>query len=331
MNIVPRVILCLLSFPAIAAAAPTGEAAKLIERLQMQKIPEEGAWFALTYRSDDVLPANSIERYKAVPHVAGSAIHGLVTRDDFSAMHVLQTDEIWHYYAGSPLELLLLHPDGRGEVVVLGPDVLMGQRPQVVVPRGVWQGAQPLGDGDAYTLFGCTLAPGFEYGDFAIGYRDELQKSYPAFKAQIASLTRAEFASKPADGSRESFPAVVRHDVFLPSDVPTIDVAKGIALSELAGRKARIRSDAYSIAHFTLAPGTAMPASRNKTAEEVFLVASGSGEVTLDGQSRRIRPGSVVLMKAGVVHSIRAMGELPLVFYAISAPAFSPEDYVLEP
>jgi predicted cupin superfamily sugar epimerase/mannose-6-phosphate isomerase-like protein (cupin superfamily) len=330
MQIAIRVLACLLLTPVVAVGAPTGTAAKLIEHLQMQKIPQEGAWFAGTYRSDEMLPAGAVDRYNGVPHAKGSAIYALVTREDFSALHKLQTDELWHYYDGDPLELLLLHPDGRGETVILGPDVLKGQRPQIAVRRGVWQGARPLSQGkNAYTLFGCTLAPSFEYGDFTIGYRDELQKAYPQFKEQIAALTRAEFARKPAASDVViAFPPFA---TFLTTDAPRIDVSEGIELRELAGRNARIRADAYSIAYFTLSPGTSMPLSRNKTSEEVFLVTTGSGEVTLDGEVRRIRPGSVVSMKPGVPHSIRAAGELPLVFYAISSPAFSPNDYVIEP
>jgi predicted cupin superfamily sugar epimerase len=112
-------------------------------------------------------------------------------------MHRLKTDEMWHYYGGDPLELLVLHPDGTGEVVVLGPDVLTGQKVQYVVPGGSWQGARPLGKkGDAYSLFGDTLAPGFEYADFEMGYRDELQRKYPVQSAAIARLTRPQFATR---------------------------------------------------------------------------------------------------------------------------------------
>ena len=183
-----------------ANAEPLGMAAQIIKQLHMEKIPAEGAWFAATYRSEDSLSANALpKRYGGVARTAGSAIYALVTREDFSAMHRLRTDEIWHYYAGDALELLLLYPDGHGDTVVLGPDVLHGQRPQVVVKAGVWQGAKPLGhNADSYTLFGNTLVPGFDYADFTSGYRDELQKAYPPYASAIANLTRDEFSRKPA-------------------------------------------------------------------------------------------------------------------------------------
>jgi len=179
-------------------AEPAGKAAQLIKRLKMQKIPEEGAWFAVTYKSEDMFSARALPRRYKGKRAAGTAIYGLITNEDFSALHRLKTDEIWHFYAGDPLEMLLLHPDGRGETVVLGPDVLQGQRPQFVVPRGTWQGARPLVRWpSAYCLFGDTLAPGFEFADFEMGYRDELQKQYPRFAEKIKQLTRPEFVSRP--------------------------------------------------------------------------------------------------------------------------------------
>jgi predicted cupin superfamily sugar epimerase len=184
---------------AALSAAPTGMAARLIEQLKLEKIPDEGCWFALTYRSADPVTGPALpERYRGAPHVAGSAIYALETKEDFSAMHRVQTDELWHFYGGHPLEMLLLFPDGHGETKVLGPDVFHGQQPQLVVPRGVWQGSRPLGsEPDRYTWFGNTLAPGFEVTDFEIGYRDELQRRYPQFAGLIAELTREQFRTRP--------------------------------------------------------------------------------------------------------------------------------------
>ena len=165
-------------------------AEEIISYLGMERIPDEEAWFRQTYKSADVLTSESCGGRYATARTAGTAIYALITREGFSAMHRLQTDEIWHFYLGTPLELLLLHPDGSGELVMLGPDLLNGQHPQWVVPRGVWMGAIPIGEtSSAYSLIGNTMAPGFEYADFEIGYRDELQARYPEFATQIAKLT----------------------------------------------------------------------------------------------------------------------------------------------
>jgi predicted cupin superfamily sugar epimerase len=162
----------------------------LIAHLRMQRIPHEGAWFVPTHRSAETI-AGEAAAHVTGPHRAYSAIYGVVTRDDFSALHRLASDELWHFYGGDPLEMLLLYPDGRGETVVLGPDLLAGQHPQFLVPRGVWQGTRPRGTGpEAYAFFGATLAPGFEYSDYEPGDRADLQARYPAWADAIARLTR---------------------------------------------------------------------------------------------------------------------------------------------
>ena len=136
----------------------------------------------------------------------------------------MKTDEVWHFYGGDPIELLLLHPGGRSEVVVLGSDVFAGQRPQFTVPAGAWMGARPAAKGpEAYGFFGTTMAPGFEYDDFEVGYRDELQRAYPAQRTLIAELTRTGQAARPAGGPA---PATVKAkpepSVFLPTAVTSL-------------------------------------------------------------------------------------------------------------
>ena len=161
-------------------------AQQLIEYLGLQPHPKEGGYFRETYRSTDRLTALP-ERYPS-DRCAGTAIYYLLTPGTFSALHLLHSDEIFHFYAGDPVRMLQLHPDGRGEEVVLGSDVLAGQRPQVVVPRGVWQGSLLESGGD-FALLGCTVAPGFEYADYAHGKWEELVARYPGFERQIRRLT----------------------------------------------------------------------------------------------------------------------------------------------
>jgi predicted cupin superfamily sugar epimerase len=129
------------------------------------------------------------ERY-AGARSHSTAIYYLLTPATFSALHRLATDEVFHFYAGDPVRMLQLFPDGAGDTIVLGPDVARGQQPQVVVPRGVWKGSllEPTG---AYALLGCTVAPGFDYADYQSGRRDELLATYPAFADLIGRLTVA--------------------------------------------------------------------------------------------------------------------------------------------
>jgi predicted cupin superfamily sugar epimerase len=103
-------------------------------------------------------------------------------------MHRLASDEVFHFYVGSPVRMLQLSPDGTGQALLLGADVLAGQQPQVVVPRGTWQGSflEPGGD---YALLGCTVAPGFDYADYEHGDRAALSAQYPVFADLIRRLT----------------------------------------------------------------------------------------------------------------------------------------------
>ena len=102
-------------------------------------------------------------------------------------MHRLQSDEVFHFYGGGTVEMLQLFPDGSGRTVILG-DLASGGQPQVVVPRGVWQGSM-LRQGGAFALLGCTVAPGFDYADYESGLRDELLAQYPQFADLIRRLT----------------------------------------------------------------------------------------------------------------------------------------------
>jgi len=107
----------------------------------------------------------------------------------FSDMHRLPTDELWLFHLGDPIELLLLHPDGRDELVVLGPDVLGGQVIQHVVPAGTWMGAR-LRPGGEYGVWGNTMAPGYAISDFEGANAAELIARWPHRAELIAVLTR---------------------------------------------------------------------------------------------------------------------------------------------
>jgi len=165
-------------------------AREVIDMLGLTPHPEEGGFFREGHRSAETLSADVLpERYGSA-RCHSTAIYYLLTPETYSHMHRLETDEVFHFYLGDPCEMLHLHPDGRGETVLLGQDLAAGQRPQVVVPRGVWQGMR-LVPGGAFALMGCTVAPGFEYEDYAHGARTELLGQYPDFAELIRLLTKA--------------------------------------------------------------------------------------------------------------------------------------------
>ena len=94
-----------------------------------------------------------------------TAIYYLLRRGEVSALHRIDAAEVWHFYRGAPLELTIKEQGKEAARLVLGADIENGERPQIVVPRGAWQGARPLGD---YALVGCTVAPGFEFEFFEL-------------------------------------------------------------------------------------------------------------------------------------------------------------------
>ncbi len=161
---------------------------ELIRLLQLQPHPREGGYFRETYRASEGYPAAVLPQRYGGPRSASTAIYYLLTPGTCSALHRLATDEVFHFYLGSPVRMLQLLPDGQGREIVLGPDLLRGQSPQVVVPRGVWQGSL-LEPGGAFALLGCTVAPGFDYSDYEGGARAALLARYPAFADLITRLT----------------------------------------------------------------------------------------------------------------------------------------------
>jgi predicted cupin superfamily sugar epimerase len=96
---------------------------------------------------------------------SGTAIYYLLRRDRKSAWHRVDAVEIWHYYAGARLRLNISDDGRRMRSLILGPDVVTGERPQLIVPAHSWQSAESLGD---WTLVGCTVSPAFEFAGFEL-------------------------------------------------------------------------------------------------------------------------------------------------------------------
>lgn len=145
--------------------------AQLIEHYGLEPLPVEGTLFTSTYRSSaDTVAGGPV----------GTAMIGMYAHEPLSrsCFHRLAADEIWHFYDGDPIRLVLLHPDATSEDVWLGHDVAVGQRVQVVVPAGAWQAGELAGDG-VYGLFGCTMAPGFSGTGFEAGTKATLRATHP--------------------------------------------------------------------------------------------------------------------------------------------------------
>ncbi len=170
---------------------PDITAEQIIAHLNLRPLPIEGGYYAVTYRSDETLPAASLpERYDNARPLAG-AIYFLMTTAQFSALHSLPTDEVYYYHLGDPVEMLLLHPDGTGTVRILGADICAGQQLQTLAPRQCWHGARPRpGARHGFSLCSTSMAPAYATGDAVFAEREGLIAQYPPFGTLITALTR---------------------------------------------------------------------------------------------------------------------------------------------
>lgn len=155
----------------------TDRASSLVATLGLVPHPE-GGYYGELYRSrGSVQPADG-----RGPRPALTTIYYLLPAGAISRWHRVQSDEVWHFFEGAPLNLLMTTADvGEVELNRLGP-LVDGQRPVFIVPAGWWQAAHSTG---AYTLVGCTVAPGFDFGDFA------LAADHPAAAAAIGAQSSA--------------------------------------------------------------------------------------------------------------------------------------------
>ena len=128
-------------------------AAEIIELLELERHPE-GGWYRQTWAADE--PGRP----------SGTAIYFLLAKRESSHWHRVDAGEIWHFHAGAPLILRLAETSvGPAQSVALGADLLGGERPQVIVPKGWWQAAETKGD---WTLVSCTVSPGFQFDGFEL-------------------------------------------------------------------------------------------------------------------------------------------------------------------
>lgn len=159
----------------------------LVDRLHLQPHPE-GGFFRETYRAPLTLAANGLAPHFPGDRQASTAIYYLLASGDRSRLHRIRSDEVWHFYRGDPLQVVELTETGEVQVTLLGGDFATGQVPQHVVPAGRWFGACPA-PGSAYSLVGCTVAPGFDFADFEMADGPALLAAHPGAGDWIRRLT----------------------------------------------------------------------------------------------------------------------------------------------
>lgn len=126
----------------------------IIDVLKLQPHPE-GGWYVQTFKDEETRDGRA----------CSTCIYYLLESGQRSHWHKVDAVEVWHYYAGAPLTLRLSDDDKTVRAVTLGPDLLKGEHPQVVVRKDEWQSAESRGE---WTLVGCTVAPGFDFAGFTM-------------------------------------------------------------------------------------------------------------------------------------------------------------------
>ena len=157
-------------------------------KLGLSELLGEGGYYKETYRSDKV---STLQFEKNGERSISTLIYYLLDGNEFSALHKLLSDEIWHFYTGSSLILYVLENKDILNRKVLGKDLDAGEEFQAVIKSGFWFGAI-VSDCSSYSLVGCTTSPAFTFENFELGKRENLLQTYPKHKAIIERLTKKD-------------------------------------------------------------------------------------------------------------------------------------------
>ncbi|MEI7484788.1 MAG: cupin domain-containing protein [Ignavibacteriota bacterium] len=163
------------------------EAEKIIDALNLTKHPE-GGYFSEVYRSDETIEKDLHERFSG-KHSLYTSIYFLLSENDYSAFHVLKSDEIWHFYKGTTLDVHIISPDGSLNSISLGKNFESGECFQFCIKTGHYFAAE-VRDKSSFALVGCTVSPGFEYSDFELCKKEELSEKFPQHADLITILTK---------------------------------------------------------------------------------------------------------------------------------------------
>ena len=163
-------------------------AQRWIETLKLERHPE-GGWYREIYRADEAIPLAGLPERFSSDRNFSTAIYFLLDGTDFSALHRIKQDELWHFYDGSSLTIHMIDPAGDYSAAKLGRDAAAGENLVAVVKAGCMFGAAVDGE-QSFALVGCTVAPGFDFADFEMPSREELLATYPQHREIVEKLTR---------------------------------------------------------------------------------------------------------------------------------------------
>ncbi|MEZ0609709.1 cupin domain-containing protein [Fibrella sp. WM1] len=165
-------------------------AADYIQAFAMLPHPE-GGFYAETYRATEQIAQAALPTRFSGDRPFSTAIYFLLENQHRSTLHQIQSDEVWHFYAGGPLNVYVIEPtSGTLSVIQLGNRPDRGEVFQAVVPAGSWFGSKPVGEPDAppFSLVGCTVAPGFDFADFVIAEPTAMLAQFPQHSEVIELL-----------------------------------------------------------------------------------------------------------------------------------------------
>jgi predicted cupin superfamily sugar epimerase len=176
-----------LRYPLAVTAQPR-TALYWIDKLQLTPHPE-GGYYRQTYCSELTIAREALPSAFFGTRPASTAIYFLLEGENFSALHRLHSDELWHFYAGSPLLVHVIDTAGTHSTISLGCNPDAGQVLQAVVRARNWFGSH-VADWTSWALVGCTVAPGFDFADFELAKRSELMATHPQHREIVERLTR---------------------------------------------------------------------------------------------------------------------------------------------
>jgi len=161
-------------------------AAELVSQYNLLPHPE-GGWYKENYRSNEIVHGNALPSRFSGDRAFSTAIYFLLETGNFSAFHRIKSDECWHFYAGDPLDLYIIHENGTLEHVIIGNHLDNNEHFQYVVPAGCWFASRPAKE-SAFSFLGCTVSPGFDFQDFELADKARLISWFPQHASLIESL-----------------------------------------------------------------------------------------------------------------------------------------------
>lgn len=164
------------------------KAKEYVDKLQL-KVHPEGGYFSEVYRSEELIKVNHLpERYNSSRSFSTS-IYFMLEENQFSSFHRLKSDELWHFYDGTALTIIVINEKGLLDTIRLGNDLNKSETFQTVIKKNSWFAAELI-DKNSFALIGCTVSPGFDFDDFELGNRNDLVKEFPQYEEVIVKFTR---------------------------------------------------------------------------------------------------------------------------------------------